>query len=126
MSSHFSQAVAAFCTSTIECLEPPSSSTLLRNLAVACSCSHPVAAQLSILDTSITTFQTRTSQIKILDWIRICCSSGCRFFDRGAAVETLIRPCRWRTCCGLTLFLCGVGSDHSTGTSHCNCHWHRH
>jgi hypothetical protein len=66
------------------------------------------------LDTSITTFQTRTSQIKTLDWIRICCSSVCRSFAREAAVETLIRPCRCRTWCDLTPFHSGVELNHST------------
>src|SRR5215469_2164483 len=43
-SNHFSQAVVASCTSTIECLGPLSSSTLLLNLVLVCSCSHPVVA----------------------------------------------------------------------------------
>ena len=57
-----------------------SSSTLLLNLVVGCSCSHPVGAPPLILDTSITTFRMRIWQIKIPDWTRICCSSGCRCF----------------------------------------------
>lgn len=34
------------------------------------------------LETNITTFRTQIWEIKILDWTRICCSSGCRCFGR--------------------------------------------
>jgi hypothetical protein len=68
-------------TSTIGCLEPRSS-TLLLNLAVVCRCSRLAAAPPLTLDTNITTFRTQIWEIKILDWTRICCSSGCRCFGR--------------------------------------------
>jgi hypothetical protein len=78
---NFSPAAGASFTSTIGCLEPRSS-TLLLNLAVVCSCSRLAAAPPLTLDTNITTFRTQIWEIKILDWTRTCCSSGCRCFGR--------------------------------------------
>jgi hypothetical protein len=40
------------------------------------------AAPPLTLDTNITTFRTQIWEIKILDWTRTCCSSGCRCFGR--------------------------------------------
>jgi hypothetical protein len=76
-----------------------------------CSCSHPAVAPPLILDTSITTFRTRIWQIKIPDWTRICCSSGYRYFARGATVETLIHRSRCRTCCGVSPLRAGLRAE---------------
>jgi len=71
------------------------------------------------IDTSITTFRTRIWEIKILDWARICYSSGCRYFGERLRLKHLNSD----LATGVALALAGF--EQSIGATHRDCHGHR-